>query len=120
VRISPCGALGRARNPIQQSLCQQLTARSARERATQAPRANFLIALSLTGVKKFDEVAVWIAEEERAIAPGHRRWLLRGFADKGEDLALLILVKELLNRPKDQAMRVVLRATLDETRKPRP
>ena len=35
-------------------------------------------------------------------------------------LARLILVKEQLNRAKDQAMLVLLRATLDELQKPRP
>jgi predicted nucleotidyltransferase len=35
-------------------------------------------------------------------------------------LARLIVVKEQLMRPKDQAMLVLLRATLDESRKPRP
>ena len=48
-------------------------------------------------------------------------WLeIEGARFKVLSLARLIVVKEQLNRPKDQAMLVLLRATLDEVQKRRP
>jgi len=48
-------------------------------------------------------------------------WLeIEGARFKVLSLARLIVVKEQLNRPKDQAMLVLLRATLDELQKRRP
>jgi len=48
-------------------------------------------------------------------------WLeIEGARFKVLSLARLIVVKEQLHRPKDQAMLVLLRATLDEVQKRRP
>jgi hypothetical protein len=44
-------------------------------------RANFAMAARVAGVKKVDEVAVGVAEQERAVAPGHRGGLLDEILD---------------------------------------